>query len=181
MGENAGAEALREAMSRLASGDRDAARTVFDLLWPRLHAFCWRALGDATQADDAAQRTLVRLFQGASAYDGKRDPFAWGLEIALWECRTDLRRRFRSKEAEWGDARLERIADVAASPESAVEQRELRAAVEAVLSALSPNERDTLRSMLSETVPSIPSTTWRKRKERALKRFRAVWRNIYGD
>lgn len=168
-------------MSRLASGDRDAARAVFDLLWPRVHGFCARALGDSNQADDVAQRSLVHLFGKASAFDPERDALAWALEIALWECRTELRRRSRSREASWDEAHLERVAEMGASPEVALQQRELRDALESVVAALGPNDRETLLALLSEDLPPVPPATWRKRKERALMRFRLMWRTLHGS
>lgn len=168
---------LNTAFGRLADGDRAAAREVFDTLWPVVHRFCARAIGGGTGADDLAQQALVRLFEQASEFDRDRDALAWALEIAAWQCRTERRRRGRSKEGALEPAFDAPVAH--ASPELTVETVELHRALDAALADLPERDRETLRAVLDESGEG--GATWRKRKERALARLRLVWRTVHGD
>ncbi|MGQ0504537.1 MAG: RNA polymerase sigma factor [Myxococcaceae bacterium] len=165
-------------MAKLAAGDRAQAPIVFNGLWVAVQAFCSHALGDA-HADDAAQRALVRVFEQASEFDVQRDVRAWALEIALWECRTELRRRSRSREAPMEAPEVPHVVDERLSPEASVGQRELAHALDSAMAALGEGDRETLRALLSEELPDVPAATWRKRKERALRRLKLVWRSLH--
>src|SRR5262245_4702265 len=93
--------AVNRLLARLQDGDRSSGPELFHLLWPVLQTFCARLLSDSPAAEDAAQRAITRVFEQASRFDLERDGLAWALEIALWECRTERRRRFRSREVAW--------------------------------------------------------------------------------
>jgi len=176
---NLGRTALNAAMTRLVEGDRQAGREIFDMLWPLLRAFCARTLRGSEQAEDVAQRSLIKIFEQASLYDPRRDALAWVLEIAFWECRTERRRRFRAREGTWSKALEEKLIQPA-SAEAQIEQQQLRAAIDGALSALPQRDRETLLALLAEATAPVAAATWRKRKERALARFRLTWRSLYG-
>lgn len=155
------------ALARLAKGDRSAQRAVFDQAWPLLRGFCRRMLGEAGEAEDAAQRALIRVFEQASSYDTGRDGLAWALEIALWECRSQLRRRARAK-TEALNSVAYAIIDGAPSADELFERREVEAAVAEILLTLSPIERQAL-------LDGLTGATWRKRRQRALSRLKLLW------
>lgn len=155
------------ALAQLARGDRSAQRRVFDEGWPLLRGFCRRMLRDASEAEDAAQRALIRLFEQASQYDVDRDGLAWALEIALWECRTVLRRRGRSRTEAMSAAAYD-VSDGAPSAEAVFERKEVEAALAETLGTLSAVER---RALLD----GLTGTTWRKRRQRALSRLKLLW------
>ena len=67
---------LQGDLSRLADGDRAAFDPVFARLWPVLRDLAQRHL-PAADAEDAAQRALLRLFERASEFDPGRDALAW--------------------------------------------------------------------------------------------------------
>ena len=121
----------------------------------------------------------MKVFEQASRFDARRDALAWALEIALWECRTEVRRQGRSRETAWVRA-AEEIFDDAHSPGDRLEAAELRAALAAALEQLSQLDRETLRSMLSDSGAPVGGATWRKRKERALGRLKLLWGTLYG-
>ncbi|MBK7865165.1 MAG: sigma-70 family RNA polymerase sigma factor [Archangiaceae bacterium] len=168
-----GRASLCVALARLAGGDRSAQRPVFDALWPVLKAFCRRMVADPADAEDAAQKTVIRLFEQATDYEVERDALAWALELALWECRTTLRRRSRSHEGALSPAALG-VADPAESPEASAARAELEQALAASLSTLSQVDRSAL-------VDGLTGATWRKRRERALTRLKLLWRSEHGD
>ncbi|MBK7859743.1 MAG: sigma-70 family RNA polymerase sigma factor [Archangiaceae bacterium] len=159
--------ALSLALARLARGDRSAQRAVFDEAWPLVRGFCRRMLQASADGEDAAQRALIRLFEQASHYDVERDGLAWALEIALWECRTALRSRSRSKTEELSRAAYD-VADAAPTAEAVVERRDVESALAEVLGALSAVERQAL-------LDGLTGVTWRKRRQRALIRLKLLW------
>lgn len=158
---------LRDLLVRGADGDRAALEAAFVLLRPLVLDLCARVLG-APQAEDAAQEALVTLYRHMHRYDGARDPVPWALAFASNACRTARKRDIRRREQPDPPERL-----APDDPEGALLEAELRAAVQATLGALSPLDAETLRLAMGER-PNTP--TFRKRLERAIGRFRAIWR-----
>ncbi len=158
---------LSLALARLARGDRSAQREVFETAWPLVRGFCRRMLRDVGDTEDAAQRALIRLFEQASQYDLERDGLTWALEIALWECRSVLKGRARSR-TEALSAAAFAVADAAPSAEAVVERAEIEAALGEILAALSLVERQAL-------LEGLTGVTWRKRRQRALSRLKLLW------
>lgn len=166
--------ALSVALARLAGGDRSAQREVFDAAWPVLRSFCRRYLGDAPEAEDAAQKALIRLFEQAPHYDVERDALAWALELAMWECRTARRRRGRERAVVLSSEALA-VADATESPFAAAERRDTEAALAAALSSLPEKDREVLADGMSAEAAGVQPATWRKRRERALSRLKLLW------
>ncbi len=163
-------------MRRVADGDRAVFSDVFRALWPLARDLCARLLGNRTEAEDAAQRALVKLFQGAAGFDPEGDVVSWALTIATWECRT-LRRRARRV-----DELAENVRSPAHTPEDDVMRRELEAEAVRLVGALSPLDRETLAMAFAPDPSSaMASVAFRKRKERALVRLRVLWRNRHGS
>jgi RNA polymerase sigma-70 factor (ECF subfamily) len=165
---------LRALMKGLVDGDRSAFRPAFALLWPKLRAFALRYAG-AADGEDAAQRALMRVFARAGEYDPARDPLAWALGIAAWECRTARRKRARQKE---DVAALVQQPDEVPTPEAAMIDAELRAAVAVVLGTLRPIDVETISALAKGE--RLSGSTFRKRLQRALLRFRSAWRATHG-
>jgi RNA polymerase sigma-70 factor (ECF subfamily) len=171
--------AVSRLLARLRDGDRSSGPELFHLLWPVLHKFCARLLPDSPAAEDAAQRAITRVFEQASRFGLERDGLAWALEIALWECRTERRRRFRSREVAWTPDSAEKAAEQA-SPADQVAQSELGAALDVAVANLPPLDRETIQLLLRDATAPVLDATWRKRKERALHRLKLAWRTLYG-
>ncbi len=163
---------LDQEFHRLATGDRSAFSSVFRTLQPIVERFCLRILDHHADAQDAAQRTLEKLFFRAADYDSSRSAVGYALGIALWECKTikrqNLRRRSTPLEHEPVGA--------ATSPEGELERRDLERALAAALEQLPELDRRTLAEWL--LTESTQDPTFRKRKQRALERLRHLWRNL---
>lgn len=86
---------LQRQLTALAGGDRRAFDDVFGLCWPVMRQLAVRLLGDASEAEDAAQRALLRLFSNASCFDPEREALPWALTFVINECRTVRARRRR--------------------------------------------------------------------------------------
>jgi RNA polymerase sigma-70 factor, ECF subfamily len=165
-------------MARLAEGDRGALRTVFDGLHPLVHRWCRRLLRNEADAEDATQQAMEKLFFQVSDFDAKGDALGWALAVATAECRTLAKKRVRRRETD--DAPLAFLG-VEGGAEKAVEQQEMRKALQEVLGTMKPEDVQTLLSWVDvEPRPSVPGATFRKRLERAGHRLRAAWKARYG-
>jgi len=132
-------------------------------------------LSNRGDAEDAAQRALVKLFQNAASFDREGDVVSWALAIATWESRTMRRSRRTSEEMPVN------LAASGISPEDDTAKRELEAEATRLMGTLSTSDRDTLAQAFSpDSSISMASTAFRKRKERALDRLRARWRKHHG-
>lgn len=164
-------------MARLAAGEREAFTHVFEALWPRVFGLCRATLGHDADAADAAQQAMMKLMERASDYDPSRPALPWALAIAAWECRSALRRRTRSREAEPAD---DASAAQASDPESELVRRDLvRRALDA-MNELSDGDRATLAATFFDEPTEVAGATLRKRRERAIDRLRAAMRRLYG-
>ena len=171
---------VHDCLVRLADGDRSAFDPLFAEAWPLVRDLCRRALGDAVDADDAAQEAMIRVLSRAPEFDATRDATTWILAIAGWECRTVRRRRARRRDE---PASVDDHVGLAESPDAIAERRALLDAAARVLGELSPRDAETLTAAWSDDPDaraSIPPATFRKRLERALARFRAAWRSRHG-
>ncbi|HWM86839.1 MAG TPA: RNA polymerase sigma factor [Kofleriaceae bacterium] len=166
-----------ELLAALADGDRAAFAPLYALLWPVVVGFCRRVLGSESDADDAAQEAMVRLFQRASQFDPARDATTWALTFAVWECRTVRRRRARRREVALPpDGPGSREPDDLAA-------RELEAAAVELLGELRPGDASVIAAAMSGESADragVAPATYRKRLERALGRLRLAWRSRHG-
>ena len=167
---------LHRQMVRLAGGDRSAFDPVFRTLWPMLRGFVDRHL-PAHEAQDVAQEALVKLFARAGELRPEGDGLAWALGIAAYEVRTARKRTARRRE-ELVATPVE--AGGSASTEDDLLARELEHSVTEVMGTLRPADARTLWELAHGERPAIPPATFRKRLERALKRFRLAWRAKHG-
>lgn len=174
---DAGARArLNESMARLADGDRTVFGEVYGGLRPLLVALARKLLGSGADADDAAQQSLVKLFERAGDFDRDREVVSWAFAICAWECRTIRKRGQRRREIDLEGAPEEFASE---TPESETIARDLEQAAAEILGTLPANDRETLRAVLEDVGPA--GATFRKRKERALARLRAAWRRVHGS
>ena len=165
-------------MVSLADGDRSAFDGAYGLLWPALLAFCKRALVPS-DAEDAAQLALLKVFDRAATFQRDKDALTWAITIAAWEVRTIRKRHVRSRSTSM-DA--DEHASPAHDPESAAATRELVEAAQTVLGALCEDDRVTLAATLAEETPAgVSGAAFRKRRERAMARLKEAWRHIHGD
>jgi RNA polymerase sigma-70 factor (ECF subfamily) len=141
-----------------AAGDLEAHRVA-------LVGHCYRMLGSAAEADDAAQETLLRAWRAREAFDGRASLRTWLYRIATNVCLdalADRRRRERpvalgpagsvhDELVEWPRTHwLEPIPDVQALPadgdpaERAALRQSIRLAFVAALQRLPPRQRAAL-------------------------------------
>lgn len=166
-------------MLRLADGDRSAMPRLVEQLWPVLLSYAERGLRDAQAAEDVAQEVLFRISSRISELDRSRDPLSWAFGIATFEILSQRKRSQRRHETLVGETPPE-AEKAAPSVEDAIIQAELHAALADALGQLSPEDTEHLGlANAAQRGPATPAM--RKRRQRALERLRAIWRNIYGQ
>ena len=169
---------LNALMARLAEGDRSAFDGAYALLWPALLGFCRRALVPS-DAEDAAQLALLKIFDRASTFQRDKDALTWAITIAAWEARTIRKRHLRSKSTSFEP---EELVSPTADPEKSLVARQLMEAAREVLGSLSDDDQATLAATFAEEKPAgVSGPAFRKRRERAVARLKEAWRRIHGD
>jgi RNA polymerase sigma-70 factor (ECF subfamily) len=170
---------LQRDLTNLADGDRDAFRPVFVRLWPVVRAFARRRVAPE-DAEDVAQRALLRLFLRASEFDPQRDALAWALGIAAWEIRSLQRWRGRKREVpvpEGSGVDL-LIGSEDPTPEEQLLSGERDRALHEALADLAPADAAALRAFADGDRPS--GAAFRKRLQRAHARLRQAWMARHG-
>lgn len=167
---------IHDHMARFADGDRAAFRPVFDELWPLMVAFCTGMRLDPSEAEDAAQQALLKVFSRIVDLDRSRDAVSWALTIAAYEVLTLRKQRTRRREAD--EALLVERADVGVGPEEDAIARDLAAALLEALGELNARDQEALRDVLAD-VQSGSGETGRKRRYRAIQRLKDLWWRIH--
>jgi len=115
-----------------------------------VYNLCYRMLGNAAEAEDAAQETFLRAYTHLRSYDPQRPFRSWLLSIASHYCIDRLRRRrITWLPLEDEIAAVDSSPDAAATwltsnsphPERVVAQREREEHVRELLAGLSPTDR----------------------------------------
>ena len=83
---------------RSRQGDMAAFEALARRYQARLYSFALRMIGDAHEAEDLAQETLLRLHGSMGRFDPAQPFAAWAFGIAAHVCRDWLRRRGRRRE-----------------------------------------------------------------------------------
>ena len=74
-------------------GDPQAFTCLVELYQKPVYNLCYRMLGNAEDAEDAAQETFMRAYKAIRRYDTKRPFSTWLLAIAAHFCIDQIRRR----------------------------------------------------------------------------------------
>ncbi len=80
-------------LRRARAGDANAFAAIVHAYQKPVYNLCYRTLGDAIEAEDAAQETFLRAYTNLHRYDPDRRFLTWILSIASNHCIDRLRRR----------------------------------------------------------------------------------------
>ncbi|GAB4490544.1 MAG: sigma-70 family RNA polymerase sigma factor [Anaerolineales bacterium] len=166
-------------------GDDEAFTRLVESYQTPVFNLCYRMLGEAEQAEEAAQESFLRVYQNLTRYDRSR-PFAtWLLSITAHYCIDRLRRRkfglISIEERADDEDNPTEFADVRAiNPEEEVERREGQQAVQRVLQNLNSTDRAAIvlrywydfseveiAESLNLTIPAVKSRLHRARRQLA--------------
>jgi RNA polymerase sigma-70 factor (ECF subfamily) len=130
-----------EWLKQAQAGDRAAFARLVTAYQGPVYNLCYRMLGSAPEAEDAAQETFVRVYAKLHTYQADKKLSSWILSIASHYCIDRLRRRH-------GDALSlddEEVATVLpsrqAGPEEISMRNEVREEVQAAVNRLDPAYR----------------------------------------
>lgn len=160
-------------MARLADGERAAFDPLFAALYPRALGVARMRLAPSDAAD-AAQQALVRVFARANEFTPGRAVLPWFYAIIANEVHGLRRKQLR---AAGRDADPEAAVSLAADgdPETMLVREELRASVRAAMTQMDDASVEALRVVLGEAPhPDVAAPTFRKRVSRAYARLRVI-------
>ena len=128
-------------------GDVESFNELVRLFEGRVYTLCYRMLGDADSAADAAQDAFLSAFRNLRSFRGGSFR-SWMLRIATNTCYDVLRVRKRRPSVsldmeadDESDSSPLQIADTAESPDDFAQRRELAAAIQHGLTALPDEQR----------------------------------------
>jgi RNA polymerase sigma-70 factor, ECF subfamily len=169
------AEWLQQALA----GDETAFANIVEAYQRPVFNLCYRMLGDPVDAEDAAQETFWRAYQGLKRYDQKRAFATWLLSIAAHYC-IDQQRKRRMPILSMELLPEEDAPDYSPSPEKVVTELKESSQMRKLLSRLGPQDRaalilrywyefseEEIARTLSLTVSAVKSRLHRARKEMA--------------
>lgn len=158
-------------------GDQAAFMRIVDAYQQPVYNLCYRMLGDAVQAEDAAQETFLRVYTKIKTYNHDRKFSSWLLSIASHYCIDQLRRR-RYQMVSWDDLPPWRwLPADEPEPEEVVLNHEAQDRLYALLNAIPPDYRaavilrywhdmsyEEIAEALETTVNAIKSRLFRARQ-----------------
>ena len=144
-----------------------------------VYNLCYRMLGEAEAAEDAAQETFLKAYQNLARYDRERSFATWLLSIAAHYCIDRLRRKhfssFSIDEDEEGQTELPD--NSAPDPESEAVRKQTREKMQYCLQSLEPVDRAAvvmrywqdyseveIAQALKLTIPAVKSRLHRARR-----------------
>lgn len=143
-------EALKVAMLRLADGDREALREIYDATQAKLFGICLRILGDRKEAEDALQDVYLTLWRRADRFDPARaSPISWLATFARNRAVDRLRAGKVQRGAVPVDEAME-IADDAPRADALLEGAERTARIHHCLGKLEEPTRSSIRTAFFE-------------------------------
>ena len=80
-------------INQARQGDDEAFTNLVETYQKPVYNLCYRMLGEAEAAEDAAQETFLKVYQNLARYDRTRSFATWLLSIAAHHCIDRLRRR----------------------------------------------------------------------------------------
>lgn len=172
--------ALSGHLRLLREGHRSSSRTVFDLLWPTLTAFAKRFGLTSEDAEDVAQRALLKVFDRVNDYNPALDGLTWVFALTVYEVRTLRRQKVRRRETS-----MDVPSDVLQEHGNAYDAliaREVWENIEAALGALSSGDREAVLATLDDRGERERlDAAGRKRRQRAIDRLRALVVRLYSE
>ena len=129
-----------EWLARIQKGDTQAFSHLVEAYQTPVYNLCHRMLGNAQDAEDAAQETFLRAYKSIGRYDHSRPFSTWLLAIAAHYCIDQIRRR-RYPVVSVEDLTIPDIPDPSPGLESIVGKGEEQRRIRALLEVLDPLDR----------------------------------------
>jgi RNA polymerase sigma-70 factor (ECF subfamily) len=127
-------------IQRALAGDQEAFSCLVEVYQTAVYNLAYRMLGNAVEAEDAAQETFLRAYTRLNTYDPSKKFSSWLLAIASHHCVDRLRRR-RWRWLSLDELPPWRWLSSSKRPEEIVIRREERGEVRQLLDQLPPHYR----------------------------------------
>jgi RNA polymerase sigma-70 factor (ECF subfamily) len=171
-----------EWLVRALEGDDSAFTQLVETYHRPVYNLCYRMLGNAGDAEDAAQESFLRAYKSLNRYDPNRSFATWLLSIASHYCIDQLRkRRFNSFSIDDEEHAWMEPSDPGPNPEKTLLINEKQSQVQALLDHLGPKDRsavvmrywynysyEEIAEALSLTISAVKSRLHRARRELAV-------------
>jgi len=177
-----------EWLLQVKAGDIGAFTQTVETFQKPVYSLCYRMLGNAQDAEDAAQETFMRAYKSMHRFDLKRPFSTWLLSIAAHYC-IDQIRKARIKLISIEELSIPELPDRDLGVEIKLSQKEEREKIRILLEALSPTDRacvvmyywhefsyDEICDALSLSQSAVKSRLHRARREMARQ-----WKNYYSE
>ena len=176
------AESEMEWLQKAVQGSEEAFEVLVEMYQKPVYNLCYRMLGNAQDAEDAAQESFWRAYQALHRYDQQRPFLTWLLSIAAHYC-IDQHRKRKLPSIELDLLPEETIPVDAPIPELSVLQSEQEIKVQKMLSVLSNQDRaaiilrywyDFSEEEISRAL-SLSVSAVKSRMHRSRKRIAEMW------
>jgi RNA polymerase sigma-70 factor (ECF subfamily) len=144
-----------ERIARVARGDLDAYRALFQRYYPRVFAFVQRRLRDPAASEDVVVEVFYELWRSAGRFRGESRPSTFLCGIAHFKCLSAIRAQGRSKRSAvvaTDDEVLARYADDS-DLATLLESREEVRRVQAALGSLPEGQREVVELAFMDGLP----------------------------
>ena len=132
-------------VARAKAGDQAAFAELFTRYERRIYSFIYRMMGNPEDAFDLTQETFLKAYRALGKTDEEPNVNAWLHRIASNACMDVLRRRQRLRWLPWENTKHDRPSvHQEDDPEGSVVGGETQVAVQRVLSAMSPRNRQAM-------------------------------------
>lgn len=175
--EGVGMDQERGWILRARTGDVEAFTRLVEVYQRPVYNLGYRMLGNAVEAEDAAQETFIRVYRRLNTYDINRKFSSWLLSIASHYCIDRLRRRRMTMVPLEDVAFTGHLASDKERPEDAIARDEKEAQVHQLLDSLPQDYRAAvvlrywydysykeIAQMLDTTESAIKSRLFRARR-----------------
>jgi RNA polymerase sigma-70 factor (ECF subfamily) len=166
-------------INQARSGNDEGFTYLVETYQKPVYNLCYRMLGEAEAAEDAAQETFLKAYQNLARYDVERSFATWLLSIAAHHCIDRLRRKkFSSFSIDEDEEGQTEIPDAfAPDPETEAVRKQTRERLQDCLQSLEPTDRAAvvmrywqdcseveIAQALKLTVPAVKSRLHRARR-----------------
>lgn len=168
-----------EWLQQARKGNDEAFACLVEKYQTPVYNLCYRMLGGAQEAEDAAQEAFWRAYQNLHRYDPNRSFITWLLSIAAHHC-IDTQRRRRLPTLDIDLLPEQDVPDGAPNPQHVIEENQEKEQIQALLSMLNEQDRaalilrywydfseEEIAASLSLTVSAVKSRLFRARKTMA--------------
>lgn len=129
-------------ISRVAVGDIEAFKTLYQVYQTRLFVYSKKMLGDVGSAEELCNDVMLDVWRQAGQFKGKSKLSTWIFGIARYKALNTLRRKGRRINVTLEQAA--KTADARPDPEKTAERRDTREKLEAALRTLSQEHREVI-------------------------------------